>query len=349
MQRRFAAIDGRGVISVETEETGEPGKGEVLVEVEASLVSPGTELGGVKGRRENPNPDAGPRMFGYQNAGVIIAKGEGVEEREIGDRVACMGGGYAPHATYGICPKNLTSKLPDDVSFEEGAFNHLAATALQAIRRTGPLLGETMGVVGLGLVGQEAAQLARLSGMRVVGFDRLPLRLEIAKKCGCYAVCNSAEEDPKVVVDEVSEGYGLDAAIIAFGGDGTEAFKQLLGLMKRSPDGHQMGRIIIVGGARVNTTYAASTGNLDVRSSARTGPGYHDEEWERGFTQYPPVFMDWTTPRNLRECLRLISEGRLDVKSLITDEVPLSQAPEACEKLIQEPDKAMGVIFHPKE
>lgn len=349
MQRKFAAIDGRGVISVETDEIGEPGRGEVLVQVEASLVSPGTELGGVKRRRENPGAAGTPRMFGYQNAGVIIDKGDNVDGLNVGDRVACMGGGYAPHATHGICPQNLCTPLPDDVSFEEGAFNHLTATALQAIRRTQPLLGETMAVVGLGLVGQQAAQLARLSGMRVVGLDRLPLRLEIAKKCGCYAVCNTAEQDPKPVVHEVSEGYGLDAAVIAFGGDGTEAFKQLFGLMKKTPDGHQMGRITIVGGARVDTTYAATTGNLDVRSSARTGPGYHDERWERGETEYPPVFMDWTTKRNLRECLRLVSEGRVDLKSLITDRVPLAQAPEACNKLVDHPDQSMGVIFLPKE
>lgn len=348
MERKFAAIDGSGVISVQTDELGDPGKGEVLVEVEASVVSPGTELGGVKRRRESPNAKSGPRMFGYQNAGTVIALGDDVLRWQVGDRVACMGGGYAPHATYGIAPQNLCTRLTDDLTWEQGAFNHLATTALNAVRRTQPLLGETIAICGLGIVGQFSAQLARLSGMRVIGFDLVEMRRDIAKKLGCHAVVNPVDDDPKPVVDEVSEGYGLDAAIIAFGGDGTAAFKQLLGLMKRSPDGHQMGRVTIVGGARVDTTYAASCGNMDVRSAARTGPGYHDEEWERSTQDYPPVFMDWTTTRNLRECMRLMSEGRLDADSLITDRVPLSQAPQACEKLIQHPDQAMGVIFLPK-
>ncbi len=349
MQRRYAAIDGRGVISIETDEIGEPGRGEVLVEVEASLISPGTELGGVKSRRENPNPNAGPRMFGYQNAGVVIAVGENVERWRPGDRVACMGGGYAPHATLGVCPQNLCTPLDDGLTWEQGAFNHLAATALNAVRRAQPLLGETIAVCGLGLVGQLSAQLARLSGMRVVGLDRIDMRLDVAKQCGCHAVVNTAKDDPKPVVDEVSEGYGLDAAILAFGGDGTEAFKQLVGLFKTAPDTHKMGRIVIVGGARINTGYAATLGNLDVRSAARTGPGYHDEEWERDPKGYPPVFIDWDTKRNVRECMRLMAEGRLAVDPLITDRAPLSQAPEACEKLIQHPEQALGVILYPKQ
>jgi threonine dehydrogenase-like Zn-dependent dehydrogenase len=150
------------------------------------------------------------------------------------------------------------------------------------------------------------------------------------------------------VIKEFTEGYGLDAAVIAFGGDGTEAFNQLLKMMKMTPDTHQMGCVVIVGGCMVSTRYASATGNLDVRSSARTGPGYHDEAWERG-RDYPPVFVEWNTRRNVELCLRLISEGQLNVKALTTHRVPLSKAPEACEELIQRPDRALGVVILPKK
>jgi len=346
MKRKVAAIDGSGVISVQEQDVPPHGPDELLVEVHASLVSPGTELGGVKARRENPNPERGPRPFGYQNAGVVLAKGENCRAFETGQRVACMGGGYAQHATHAVVPRNLAVPLPDPCSFEQGAFNHLAATALQAIRRAEPQLGETLAVVGLGLVGQLALQLARLSGCRTIGIDLIAARLALAEQLGAGLTINPAQGDSVAAVRAFTEDDGLDAAVMAFGGEGTQAFEMLLRMMKRAPDTHQMGRIVVVGGCKINTGYAAKTGNLDVRSSARTGPGYHDEDWERG-RDYPPVFVQWDTRRNLQLCIRLMAEGRLQVDPLVTHRVPLDEAPSACEELIQHPDRSLGVVLLP--
>jgi threonine dehydrogenase-like Zn-dependent dehydrogenase len=116
--------------------------------------------------------------------------------------------------------------------------------------------------------------------------------------------------------------------------------------MKVSPDTHIMGRVVIVGGARISHGFAASLGNLDVRSSARPGPGYHDEEWEHG-RDYPPVFVQWTTRRNIEEVLRAAVEGKLKVKRLISHEYPLDKAPEACEKIIQTPGETLAVVLKP--
>ncbi|MBM4045381.1 MAG: alcohol dehydrogenase, partial [Planctomycetes bacterium] len=176
MIRRYAAIDGKGVVSVQQEPLRDPGPNEALVEVHASLISPGTEMGGVKARRDRPNPSAPPAEFGYQNAGVVIATGPGCDGLAVGQRVACMGiKGAAPHATHGLTPKNLCFPIPAHVSFEDAAFNHLAATALQAIRRAELQIGEYVAVCGLGIIGQTLCQFARLCGCRVVGLDRLPL------------------------------------------------------------------------------------------------------------------------------------------------------------------------------
>ena len=348
MMRTVATIDGRGVISVEEEPVPSPGKGEVLVEVYASLISPGTELGGVKRRRENPDPSGPKRAFGYSNAGVVLEAGEGVEEFAPGEGVACMGGGYALHATHGRVPKNLCVPMPEGMSHEEASFNHLAATGLHAVRRAELQLGENVAIVGLGLVGQLAGQLARLSGAHVMGLDRFPLRLEIARETGFDEVVNVEEMDPAEVAWTFTRGYDMDCAIICFGGDATDAFKQIVRMMKTSRDTHKMGRVVIVGGASISHTFAAGLGNLDVRSSARPGPGYHDEPWEHGEYEYPPVFMQWTTRRNLEEVLRLTSEKRLLVEPLITHRYPLAQAPEACEVLIEHPEEALGVVLLPK-
>ena len=343
--RKVAAIDGKGQFAVIEEPVPEPKPGQVLIEVAASLISPGTELGGIPGRRKNPS-DAPPRPFGYQNAGTVIQLGEGVTRYKVGDRLACMGGGYAQHATHAAVPVNLAVPIPEGVSFEEAAFCHLAATALMAVRRAAPEYGENFAVAGLGVVGQLAAQFARLCGCHVVGLDRFDKRLKIAKECGADAVFNVAEADPVPLVVGFCRGHGLDAGIVAFGGDATECIKQLYTMMKEAPDTHRWGRISCVGGAKATLGLASGLGNVDIRSSARTGPGYHDEAWEHG-ADYPPVFVKWHTNRNLEECLRAMAEGTLKVKPLISDVFALDDAPEACDKIVASPSETLGVILKP--
>jgi threonine dehydrogenase-like Zn-dependent dehydrogenase len=259
-----------------------------------------------------------------------------------------MGGGYALHASHTVCPVNLTVPIPDGVSFEEAAFCHLAATSLHAIRRVAPGFGEYLGVSGLGLVGQLAVAFGRLSGCHVVGLDRLPMRLDVARSMGADAVFNVAESDPVPEVLAFCGDCGLEAAIVAFGGDATEAIGQLYQMMREAPDTHRWGRIAVVGGAKATLNLAAGMGNVTILSSARPGPGYHDDAWEHG-ADYPPVFVRWTTQRNLRESLRAMAEGRIDVRPLITDIFPLDDAPTACEKLVTAPEETLGVILKPDE
>lgn len=346
--RKVATIDGAGVIAVEEQPIPQPGRGEVLMEVNASLISPGTELGGVKAAREAPKSGSQSRVFGYQNAGTVLALGDDCEGFAEGQRVAAMGAGYALHTTHACVPKNLCTPLPDNVSFEEGAANHLAATALQAVRRADVSLGDTVAVAGLGVVGQFCVRLARLSGARVLALDRFPLRVALAKEMGADVAVNVSEQDPIPVAKELTRGYGTDASIIAFGGEATDCLRQLVEMTKLAPDGHHMGSVVIVGGAKISQSFPTILGNMDLRASSRTGPGYHDEPWERG-DDYPPVFVQWSTRRNLDEVIRLMSEGRLPVQSIITHRYPLDQAPEACEKLIQQPEEAVGVLLLPHQ
>ena len=169
--RRVAAIDGSGKFILLKEEIPEPRPGEVLIEVKASLISPGTELRGIPQMRKNPQPEAKPRKFGYSNAGIVIKQGQGCEDIPLGLEIACMGGGYALHSDYTCIPRNLLVCKPKELSFPEAAFAHLGATAMQAIRRAELQLGENFLIVGLGILGQLAVQMGKLSGTHVMGMD----------------------------------------------------------------------------------------------------------------------------------------------------------------------------------
>ena len=346
MKRRVGSIDGRGRGVCIEEEVPVPKAGQVRIKVHASLISPGTELGGVRGLRQQPDPGKTPRPFGYASAGTVEMLGEGVSQFAVGESVACMGGGYALHADWACVPQNLCVPIPEQVSFAEASFAHLAGTALQAVRRSEPLFGENGMVMGLGLVGQLCAQLAQLCGVHILGVDLFPLRRQIAQKVGIDMVIDSQSEEPVAAAAAFSRGFGMDFGIIAFGGDGDEAFEQLYRSLKQTPDTHHMGRITIVGGARISHLFAAGLGNVDVRSAARTGPGYHDEQYEHG-QDYPRVFVPWTTQRNLTECLRAIAAGKLQVKQLITHEFPLRDIGQAVELLVEEPGQALGVVLKP--
>lgn len=344
--RQIGALDymGRGVVL--TQDIPPIPKGHVLVKVHASLISAGTELSGAKKLRHDPNPEERePHPFGYQNAGEVIEVGEGVTEFRPGDRVACMGGGYAPHSNYGVVPKNMCAHAPDNVTYEEAAFCHLAMTSLNAIRRGGTALGEYMVVLGLGVVGQIAARLGRLGGMYVMGWDMVPFRCEMARKLACHDVMVIGEGDEIEKAKEFTRGCGFDMAVLAFGGDGTKALQTVKKVMKTAPDGHAMGRICIVGAVVAETRWASGMGNLDLRSCARTGPGYHDDEWERGDYEYPPVFMRWTTRTNMEYVLRLMSDGDLDVKALTTHTLPLSRIAEAVDAHIERPNETIGTVL----
>src|SRR5205823_4954816 len=162
-------------------------------------------LGGVPGRRQNPNPGAPKRAFGYSNAGLVIGQGPGCEDVPLGTRVACLGGGYALHASHAAVPRNLAVPIPDGVSDEAAATNHLAATALHAVRRGEFVIGEHVVVAGLGIVGHFAAQLASLAGAHVLAVDRLPLRLKAVAETGVVErTANFAGEDAVAIAREFS-------------------------------------------------------------------------------------------------------------------------------------------------
>src|SRR4030095_13490625 len=184
--------------------------GRVLVRTVASLISAGTEKAAVellsKGliQEARQRPDlvkavmtkvksegllntlsavrdkmAASQALGYSASGIVTAVADAVEDLQVGDRVACAGVGFASHAEVISVPKNLCVRLPAEISFESGAFGTLGAIALQGVRLATPTLGESIVVIGLGLVGQLTLQLLKANGCRVFDLDLDPSRVSL--------------------------------------------------------------------------------------------------------------------------------------------------------------------------
>jgi len=343
-QRRVVSIGSSGRVEVQREAVPALKPGEILVKVGASLVSSGTELGPYIGRDRVARPDERFRSFGYQNAGVVTAVGDGVKGFHAGQRVACMGAGYALHTDFAVVPQNLAVAIPDAVSDEEGAFAALAATAMHAVRRGDVVFGENALVLGMGILGQVIAQVARAAGARVLALDLLPLRLERARSAGIERTAALSGDEAVRWTQEQLEGDGADCAFICFGGDATGALKDAVRMMKVAPDTHRWGRIVIVGGATVTHGFGADLGNLDLRSAARTGAGYHDDAYEHG-SDYPGVFVRWSTQAHLELFVRWVQEGKLRLRELITDRAPVTEAAEACYGIMDHPGEHLGVLI----
>lgn len=178
-----------------------------------------------------------PMTLGYSNVGRVVEVGEGVQGYEVGDLVMSNG----PHAEYVRVPVNLCARVPDGVTADEAAYGVLGSIALQGVRLASPQLGETIVVIGLGLLGLITVQLLRANGCRVIGVDLDPSRVALAEKFGARGLCPSQGDDPVEVVTAMTGGNGADAALLTLATDRSEPVSQAANMLRKR------GRIILVG------------------------------------------------------------------------------------------------------
>jgi polar amino acid transport system substrate-binding protein len=250
--------------------------------------------------------------LGYSASGIVTAVGPEVTEFRAGDRVACAGVGYASHAEVLSVPKNLCVRLPEGVTFDAGAFGTLGAIALQGVRLAEPTLGESVVVIGLGLLGQLTVQLLKANGCRVFGIDLDPQKIELARALGADGTALS-ETDAKRAVMDWSRGRGADAVLITAATSSNQPV-ELAGEISRLK-----GRVVAVGMVGLdiprNLFFARE---LSLQISMSYGPGRYDAEYEERGHDYPFAYVRWTEGRNIEAFLDLIVTGRINVERLIT-------------------------------
>jgi polar amino acid transport system substrate-binding protein len=347
-------------------------RGRVLVRTVASLISAGTERAAVemvsKGlvQEARQRPDlvkavvakvknegllntfasvrdkmAASQALGYSAAGVVAAVGEDVSEFQVGDRVACAGVGFASHAEVLSVPKNLCVHLPEGVSFESGAYGTLGAIALQGVRLAEPTLGESVVVIGLGLVGQLTVQLLKANGCRVFGLDLDQSRVALALELGADKAAVSSENSGKEI-ETWTRGYGADAVLITAATDSNEPV-ELAARVSRLK-----GRVIIVGMTGMNIPRPPFfSRELKLVVSMSYGPGRYDPEYEERGHDYPLPYVRWTEKRNIESFLELIGDGRINVERLTTHRFPIADADRAYQLIsgeLREPN--LGVVLN---
>ncbi|HWP36365.1 MAG TPA: bi-domain-containing oxidoreductase [Gemmatimonadales bacterium] len=347
-----------GRVSVEDVPAPSVHQGAILVRTQASLISSGTERAAIElGRRSLlgkaiDRPDLvrrvldvartrgvkeamravssrldQPTLLGYSCSGTVVAVGPDVLGFAPGDLVACAGYGHASHAEFVSVPVNLAVPMPSGVPPEHACFVALGAIAIHGVRLAGPAIGETVVVIGLGLLGLLTVQILKAAGCRVIGVDLSPSRCALAADLG---VDRALPRDGRTIaeIERETGGRGADACII------TAAAKSSDPIHLAGEAARDRAVISVVGDVGLDVPRNLYYGKeLTLRVARSYGPGRYDTIYEAHGVDYPIGYVRWTARRNMEEFLRLLSAGAVRIAPLITGTYPVSEAPAAYAQL----------------
>lgn len=277
-----------------------------------------------------------PVALGYSSCGVVLEAGYRCAGVRPGDRVACAGFEFANHAEVNAVPHTMLARIPDGVPDEAACFATVASVSLHALRLCGAQTGETVLVLGLGLLGHLGAALAEIQGAAVIGYDPDPAQAASAR---ARHPRGQFFDDPAALAGHL--GAGADHVLVCASGGGASLFR-LAGELARD-----RGTVVVVGDVEcVLPRRLYYEKELRVQFSRAYGPGRYDPAYERAGQDYPIGYVRWTMQRNMEAILGLIGSGRLDVAGLITHRIPIADAADALKPLFEGVgDRAMGVVI----
>lgn len=276
--------------------------------------------------------------LGYSGAGIVVDMHETVRDLSIGERVA-YGGEGTGHAETIITGRNLVARVPDGVPFEHACFTTLGAIAMNAVRIANIGLGETVAVIGQGIVGQLISQLVRIQGGIAVAIDLLQDRIDLARELGADHALLGGDS----LLDSVrslTDGRGADCVIIAAAAKSSAPCRQAVQICR------DRGRLVNVGAVQLDFPYGDMyMKEIRLFMSRAYGPGSYDELYEKHGRDYPVAYVRWTENRNMEEFLRQIETGAVRIEPLITHRFPLEEAPRAYETILDPKAGSVAVLL----
>lgn len=283
-----------------------------------------------------------PIPLGYSGVGIVRACGTGVTTVSTGDLVAMAGQAY--HSEVNRVNKNLIVKLPDSLKdYRQGAFCALGAIALQGIHQAKVLPGETVAVIGLGLLGHITARILAAYGCDVIGYDIVDRALP-ATRLKAFLLSN--DENAVEMTKSLTKGRGVDKVIITAASDSNEPMDLGAAILR------DRGIICMIGVTHMEIDRRPYYEKELTFTIARSyGPGRYDPDYEENGIDYPIGQVRFTVGRNLEEFIRLLATKQLDFADLITHEIDFTEAKTAYEMITtnKNHEKYMGILLKYRE
>ena len=318
---------------------------EVRVRTLYSGISAGTELTAYRG--SNPylhkRWDASRKLFvpakqpaltfpvsgwGYEEVGEVIEVGSEVQSVAVGDIIYGTWG----HRTHHVVEEEYARprRKPDGLDSILAIYSHLGPIALNGILDANVHVGETVAVFGLGVLGQIIAQLARLSGARVIGVDQIEKRLELAKQLGSIEYgFNPEDVSPAERIKELTNGRGADVTIEATGN--ARALHEAVRATAYSA------RVVAMG------FFQGEAQGLFL------GEEFHHNRVQIICSQIsyvdPALSYRWDRIRLIHTFMDLQAKGSLNLRPVITHVIPFDQAGDGFRILDETPDQALQVVL----
>ena len=276
-----------------------------------------------------------PLTPGYCAVGVVRDTGRGVEGLAQGTRVVSNG----CHAEVVMVPHTLTAAIPDSVDDETASFTVLGAIGLQGIRLAQPTIGESVVVIGLGLIGLMTVQMLVAQGCRVLGIDLNPARCEMARGFGAQALAVAEGTNVVAAATNWSRGRGVDAVLLTVSTSANGPVSQAAQMCRKR------GRIVLVGVTGLELSRADFyEKELSFQVSCSYGPGRYDPNYEDKGQDYPLGFVRWTEQRNFEAVLDLMAAGKINVRSLITHRFAIEEGEKAL-GLLTTDEPSIGILL----
>ena len=311
-----------------TEDVPEVVANTVLVKMEYTVISGGTERAVIMGSKNTQNKF--PMSLGYCGVGHVIQLGENVTNVKVGDRVLVY---HGRHTNYNVVPCDKVTKVEDDnVDSLEAAFVVIAAMGLGGARKLELELGESAMVMGLGLLGMFAVQfLARSGANPLIAVDLNEERRNLALKLGADYALDPSQEDFVEQVKKLTKGKGVNACVEVTGV--SKAMSQALDCAS------YMGRISLLGCTRVSdcqVDYYQKVHRPGVKLI-----GAHNFVRPK-VESYPH---HWTHHDDCRAILDLISAKKIQVLPMVSRVVKPEQAFEIYKQLCEDKNFPLGTVF----
>ena len=284
------------------------------------------------------------QALGYSCSGRVIAVGKKVTKFRAGDYVACAGAGWANHADVVCVPENLVVAVRDEALVKYASITTIGAIALQGIRRAQLQLGETVCVMGLGLLGQISVELAKNAGCKVIGVDLLDDRLKLAQELGADYVFRADSQSFEKDMAFLTGHKGVDCSLITAATSSSDIVQQAMEVTRRK------GKVVVVGDVGLNLQRnPLYKKEIDFLISCSYGPGRYDAAYEIEGRDYPYDYVRWTENRNMEAIVDLIAQKKLSVEKLASQEFHIESVDKAYELIKNR--QVLGVIlrYTPKQ